>query len=107
MNCINDQLELIINLLDTHLILHFCNQIDYSFNNISIDEIIRVSQINYSIMHEKYLNEKLNYRARVSQIINFEEKISQYLEIYRIIASFVRSRIYHELDHQSIILERE
>jgi len=89
------------------LTLHFRNQIDCPPNNISINEITRASQANRSIMHEEYLNEELNYRARVSQTINFEEKVSQYLETYRTAASPVRSRIYHELDRQSTMLKRE
>jgi hypothetical protein len=89
------------------LTLHFNGQIDCPPNNISIDEIARASQANHSIMHEEYLNEDLNYQARVSQTINFEEKISQYLETYKTAASPVRSKMYHELDREFTMLEKE
>ena len=98
MNCINDRLEPITNLFNAHLTLHFCNQINCSLNNISINEITHASQINCSIMYEEYLNEKLNYRICVSQTINFEEKISQYIETYRTTPSSIQNKIYHELD---------
>ena len=87
--------------------LHFNDQIDCPLNNISIDEIAYASQVNHFIMHEEYLNEDLNYQARVSQTINFKEKISQYLETYRTTASYVRSKMYHELDHEFTMLEKE
>ena len=89
------------------MILYFNNQINCSLNNISIDEIAYVSQVNHSIMYEEYLNEDLNYQTHISQTINFKEKISQYLETYRTTASFVRSKMYHELDHEFTMLEKE
>jgi hypothetical protein len=58
-------------------------------------------------MHEEQLNEELNYQTRVSQTINFEEKISQYIETYRTTTSPIRSKMYHELDRQFTMLERE